>query len=121
MPRISATINVETSIKIHENAINKKKSHAQYIRELIDVGLRIEELSIQRTTNGETKSSDLDNDNVDSLIKTLLKINLRCGVESLTLTRCLVDGLLSEKSMEYLSAAKQKSEVYVDGLFKECI
>jgi len=118
MPRISATLDTETFNKIKTNSKSKKKTVSEYIRELIEIGLKIEEISTQNEANNGVSKNEFD---MDDMIKTILKISLRCGVESLSLIRCLVDGLLPEKSTEYLSIAKQKSEIYVEGLLKERI
>src|SRR5690349_5315338 len=115
MPRIFATVDTETYNQLATHAKNKKKKLAHYIREFLEIALKIEEIAAQNDTHNNQAKSEL---NREDDIKTLLKTSLRCEVESLYLIRCLTHDLLAKTSAEYLQTAKQKAEAYVEGLLQ---
>jgi len=97
--------------------IRAEKHHhpiAQTTRELVDLGLKIEEAaaSSDKHINGD----DILNTLVE--LKMMLKTNLLWALETRLLSRFLTEhhaDTLPEKRIEILSLYKQKAQEYVDG------
>ncbi len=111
MNKISIRFYNKTLQKLQENAAKKEIPLAQYVRELVEVALRIEEISANINTKNETDAP------TDS--QTLWKNNLCWTLESLYLTRCLMNDLLPKVSEQYLTTAKQKAQSFVENLLDE--
>jgi hypothetical protein len=115
MNRISITFYEEVFSKLQKYADEKKISIAQFVREMVDIGLRVQEIS---NKNDQENKKDMVLEKLDEMQK-LIKNNMISGYENLYLTRYSVLNL-PEKSEEELDGviekAKIKSKAYIEGL-----
>ncbi len=75
MPRICITFHQEMLHQLHMKAKHKKITVSQYIRELIEIGLKIEEMAEQKEVNGSSKMKETE---MPDELKLLWKNSLRC-------------------------------------------
>lgn len=117
MPRTSITFDTETFSKLHITAKNKKITLSSYVRELVAIGLKVEDMSQNKAEN-DSEKSDFTLSNEE---KMLWKNCLLWQRESLYLVRNLVKDLLKKNNQTSLDNAKQSAQMYVDGLLQEQI
>jgi metal-responsive CopG/Arc/MetJ family transcriptional regulator len=121
MKRISVSFYDEIHEKLEERMKNGgTPSVAQCVRELVDLGLRIE------ASAKEVKKKDEENDVMTSVLelKKLLKNTLKWSLEGRLLARFLVKNHPSsddEKRDKILDEYKSSANNYVDGLYGEKI
>jgi hypothetical protein len=119
MERLTISFYDEIAQKLNKRAAKKNISVAQYIRDLVNIGLRVEEMSEQK------KSENDGNDPLQAELETLKKLQrkgLDSSYESLYIVRHILINLLEEdpkKHVEILDMAKVKSKSFVDGLLGE--
>ena len=115
MNQISVTFSKKLEGKLRQNAKKKDLSISQYIRELVEIGLQVEEAATKNLTqnsNSETQSSPLD----------LWENSLTWELESRYLLRFLVEQASLDdklKAKYILDTAKTKAEAFVKGLLKQ--
>jgi hypothetical protein len=116
MDRITISFQPETYKKLQDNAENKKITINQYVRDLVDIGLRVEEAASKNEGDKNSVSDKLDD------IKDFIKKHMTASYENLYLTRYIVTKA-AEKEQEENSTALQKSKdkstSFVGGLFEE--
>lgn len=115
MKQIPVAFDKNTEEKLRKNSKKKDMKLAQYIRSLVDVGLRVEEISEQNASS-EGKSN-LTNEL--EFHKKLFHKDLLSGYETLYLTRYILSLLPEEKPGEHnktLDTAKLKAQSFVEGL-----
>jgi hypothetical protein len=116
MKRINVTFYDEIIEKIKARTQAKKcGSIAQSIRELIDLGLRIEE-SANQQSEGQEDKDEL------SIVVDVMKSNLRWTLESLLIIRQLLEQVSdnsSEQSSETLLRCKEQALNHVKKMFVE--
>jgi len=116
MQRISIAFYDEIHAKLTERAKQKNISIAQYVRDLVGIGLRVEAMTEQKDT---TNSSDEKLNSEMSAYKKLIRRDLDSSYETLYIVRHILINLLEEdpdKHAEILNTAKVKSRSFVDGL-----
>lgn len=122
MKRITITFYPEIMEQLEKRVEEKKlQTVSQCIRELVELGLKIEAAASQKTNE-----NDFDNEEVLLLndIKKLLKHNLTWSMESRLLDRFIVENQLNlseTKTRELLDTYKEKAQAHVSGLFDESI
>jgi hypothetical protein len=125
MTRLSISFYIDVSNKLHENAAHKQISIAHYVRDLVDIGLRVEEAAAQKKYGDNNHRSE-----VDELgdLKKLWENDLSWLLESLYLIRYLIRHLPHSEELspedknqtdDIISMAKNKAQSYVKGLFCE--
>ena len=118
MQRISISFFEETYQIISERAEQKKLSIANYIRNLVELGLKVEDMSSENSSSEEESPIQKDL----NILKKLLKKNLIAELESRMLTRYLTlhcsEGS-EEDNREALRKAKETSEALVEGMLEE--
>ena len=116
MTRINVTFYDEIFEKLQTRTKNKKcGSIAQSIRELIDLGFRVEDAANQENTT-ESEPNDLN------FITDILKNNMRLTVESLLINRQLIQEILeknNDESTEILRKCKEQALMHVKKMFSE--
>lgn len=115
MSKITIIFTEDIYQKLNDNAKNKKISTSQYIRNLIDVGLRVEEFS-DKNEKGNDQNIMLEK--LDE-IHNFIKKGIISGCENLYLTRYSVlnlPGKSEEELDRVIEKAKIKSKAYVEGL-----
>ncbi len=122
MPRITITFPKDVFNKLQENATQKEIKIAHYVRNLTDIGLRVE-VAAAKQENIKGDRAELS----DS--KSLYENNLSWLLESLYLIRYLIrclavdENLLAEDSQSYsndvIVKAKEKAQSYVDKLLEK--
>lgn len=116
MNQISITFPKKTKEKLHQNAQQKEIAIAQYIRDLVDIGLRVEEMSAQKKTDGDKPDpliAEFD------LFKKLLQKDLVSSYEMLYLIRYILTKMPEKTPGEYhtfLDQAETKAQSFVAGL-----
>jgi hypothetical protein len=119
MNQISITFPKKTKEKLYQNAQQKEITIAQYIRDLVDIGLRVEEMSAQKKIDGdkpEPLMAELD------LFKNLLKKDLVSSYEMLYLVRHILTKMPEKTAGEldaFAEEARIRSRSFVDGLFDQ--
>ncbi len=96
---------------------NRLKSISECVRELVDLGLRIEESASKSTE----KEDEIDLLTAVLELKNLLKNNLSWSLESRLLTRFLVEtnpADTQENKISILEQCKNKAQNHVDELVK---
>lgn len=119
MERITVSFYDEIVQKMTERATKKNISLAQYVRDLVSIGLRVEEMSEQK--NSENDGDDSLQRELDAL-KKLQRKSLDSSYESLYIVRHILINLLEKdpaRHTEILDTAKIKSKSFVDGLVGE--
>lgn len=117
--RINVTFYDETYEKIEERmTINKVKSIAHCIRELVDLGLKVEE-SMKKNTDNPGK-----NDAITMLadLKNQMKINLTWLVETRLLARYMVENFPDSEradNVEILKKYKETAILHVEKILLE--
>lgn len=116
MQRITISFHDENFEKLKIRAEKHNHPVAQTARELVDLGLKIEDAA---SSDKQTHSNDL----TDSLVelKTMMKANLLWVLETRLLSRFLIENhanTVPEKRMEILNLYKQKAQEYVDGFIR---
>jgi hypothetical protein len=114
MHKISIRFYNDTFHKLQETSTKKEIPFAQYVRELIEIGLRVEEISANYDDKNKKNNVNLSTDS-----KILWKNNLLWSLESLYLIRCLMNDLLPNMSEQYLNTAKQKAQTSIEVLLRE--
>lgn len=95
---------------------NRSKSIAQQVRELVDLGLKVE-AAAQKSGDGSADDSS------EKLIK-MLKQNLIWMLETRLLSRHLVEKLPNENNqinLDLLETYKEKANNYVEGLVNAAV
>ncbi|HEX4045629.1 MAG TPA: hypothetical protein VHZ76_08190 [Gammaproteobacteria bacterium] len=119
MKRLSISFDDKTYGKLEEKVQGRGiKSVAQYVRELVDLGLRIEEAR----SNNEGNQEENKIEKLLHEIKNLLKNTLNWSLETRFLARFLVEAqhqLNDEKRADILAKCKESSQQYVSGLYGE--
>ena len=109
MPRLNLLFSETYFARLQENAAKKGVSLAHYARDLIDVGLHVEEITAQ-----QMDANDAPKKAVSRLgDKELWKNSLACVLESRYLLRYLVDNLAHvprEKRELVLTTVKEKAQ-----------
>lgn len=117
MERINVSFSEEVYEKLEaRRQAMRQKSLAEGVRELVDLGLKIEESAKQNNDN------EAENDM--KLLCEMLKNNLIWSMETRLLTRFLVENSSlsnQEKILEILDKYKEKATDHVKGLFREDI
>ena len=114
-------INISFSKEVYEKLEARRhamgqKSLAEGVRELVDLGLKIEESA--------KKNNDKEDENDIKLLREMIKNNLIWSMETRLLTRFLVENSApsnQEKMLEILDKYKEKATDHVKGLFREDI
>lgn len=110
MRRINMTFPDSYFVQLQENAAKKGVSVVQYLRNLVGIGLQVEEATTQQTATSSTKNNALS---CLSDTKSLGKNMLPPVLESLYLIRYLVDSLDHQPTKEredMLNRAKEKAQ-----------
>jgi hypothetical protein len=123
MPRISITFYKDVFNQLQGNATQKQISIAHYVRDLVDIGLRVEEAAAKNAyADGSQKSE------IDELgdLKKLWENDLSWLLESLHLIRYLIRHLVHNEKLSpeenrhhtdgIINKAKDKAQSYVNGL-----
>lgn len=116
MKRISITFYDELVDLLESNAKEKNISLAQYVRKLVEVGLKVETYSNQQNETQNSIEDQFENLKLD-LQKWLQKI-LVADYESLYLLRYMIPQMLGkekEKHLEFMKKAKLHAEGFVHG------
>jgi hypothetical protein len=127
MTRLSITFYNDIFNQLQEKAVQKHIPIAHYVRDLVDIGLRVEEAAAQKKYGDNNHKSE-----VDELgdLKKLWENDLSWLLEALYLIRYLIrhlphsEELLPEdknQTDDIISMAKNKAQSYVNGLFCEKI
>ena len=115
MNRINVSFYDETYEKIEARMkSNSVKSIAHCVRELVDIGLKIEEAAQKNSQNQQEDQSEK--------LMEMLKNNLIWMLETRLLTRYMVEKLPEkngDNSRDILDSYKDKSISYVNGMLKE--
>ncbi len=121
MKRITVTFYDEINVQLEERAKkNGLDSVSQCVRELVELGLKIEaaaEKSVEQTDENDIKKS------LDEL-KNYIKSSLTWSLETRLLTRFLVEkhpGEMAEDKSEILQKYKASASNYVEGLYGDKI
>lgn len=114
MKRINITFYDETLEKLKVRTDEKRcGSIANSVRELVDLGLRIEEAAEQKG-RGESESDGL------SIMINLMKSNVRWTLETLLITRLAIEELVEstgKNPSELLENCKEKAMLHVQKIF----
>jgi hypothetical protein len=116
MNQIPVRIDKKTEEKLRAQAKEKDMKLSQYIRHLIEIGLRIEEMSKQQEQDKPHQNPILDE---LQLHKKWFQKNLQSSYETLYLTRYLLTHLPEEKTgdhHQFLDQAQTKAKAFVEGL-----
>jgi hypothetical protein len=123
MPRLSITFYNDIFNQLQEKAVQKHIPIAHYVRDLVTIGLRVEEAAAKKEMNSSPKIDELAN------LNQLWENNLSWLLEALHLIRYLIrtsthDGNLSAEENKSLSdgivtKAKEKAKFYVNDLLCE--
>lgn len=115
MERINISFSEEVYEKLEARQQRKnQKSLAEGVRELVDLGLRIEEAA--------EKDSNNEDENDTKMLREMLKNNLIWSMETRLLTRFLVENFSDndkDKVLEILDKYKEKATDHVKGLLRE--
>jgi hypothetical protein len=119
MPRLNLVFPDTYFAMLQANAAKQGVSIARYARDLMDMGLQVEEATAQqRAPNAEKDNAALNEDEV----KAWWKNSLLCALESRYLIRYLVDNLThqpDEKREAVLAAVKEKAQNLVSTLIPD--
>lgn len=119
MRRISVSFYDEIYEKMEKRSSKKNlASVAQSIRELVDLGLKVEEAATDSSEDNEENSLSA----LLSEIKNLLKNNLIWSLETRLLSRFLVENtseVESAKAIEVLGKYKEKAQNMINGMLHE--
>lgn len=122
MNRISITFYEEIMDKLEERKQKKGLSSiAQCVRELVELGLKIEEAASNKNGEEDTINEELQAINE---LKKLLKNNMNWAMETRLLSRFLVENMPNsdkENNVEVLEKYKEKATAHVSGLLNEDI
>lgn len=116
MKQICITFDDELQEKLRRNAKDKNMKLGQYIRNLVDLGLRVEEMSAQKKTGDDKPDpliSELD------LFKNLLQKDLVSSYEMLYLIRHILTKMPEKTPGEHRTFSDQaetKAQSFVAGL-----
>lgn len=119
MDRITIAFYPETFAKLTEGAAKKKTSIAHYVRELVDMGLKIEELSAKKDNEKPDKNA------IETLLElqqSLLKKEFIANYESLYLTRYILANLPEKTPGDHqkmLDGAKLKAQSLLEILLED--
>jgi hypothetical protein len=116
MNQIPVRIDKKTEEKLRTQAKEREMKLSQYIRHLIEIGLKIEEMSKQQEQNKSNHNPILDE---LQLHKKWFQKSLQSSYETLYLTRYLLAHLPEEKAGEhhqFLEQAQTKAKALVEGL-----
>jgi hypothetical protein len=116
MKQICITFDDELQEKLRRNAKEKNTKLGQYIRNLVDLGLRVEEMSAQKKAEGD-KPDPLTEE--FALFKKLLQKNLVSSYEMLYLIRHILTKMPEKTPGEHRAFADQaetKAQSFVAGL-----
>ncbi len=107
MSRYTVRFDSETAKKLEQNAVKKKIAIAHYIRNLVDIGLRVEEAN-----SDKNKDSD-----ADKMRKELQLKSYKASIETLLIIRRLVGYTNNTKdnSEDILKCVSEKAQAYIDG------
>lgn len=116
MKQIPIGFDKKTEEKLRKNSKERDIKLAQYVRSLVEIGLRVEEMSEQKANKQNAKDELLD-----ELIfhKKLLQKGLVSNYESLYLIRYILAHLPEDKLGEHnqmLDNAQMKAKSLVEGL-----
>ncbi len=119
MHRINVTFSNEIFEKVKLASEKKQISYGQYVRDLVEIGLKVEEAAAQSNNQNNLKSNE-----IESLgeLKILWKNNLSWLLETRYLIRYLIENSSTEnreKQIEILDKAKEKALSFVQGLLHE--
>ena len=115
MSQISISFDPKTEERIRKNAQISDMTVASYVRKLVDIGLRVEEMS------AHSEGGQPDENSILAELKKLACRSLTANFETLYLQRYLLTQLPEEKAgthNEMLDKAKLKAQSYVDGLLR---
>jgi hypothetical protein len=119
MIRISITFYDEVHEKLKDGANKKNVSLAQHIRELVEIGSRVEESAAKKQDGDAGELNKIDNLNE---LKSLWKNSLSWGLETRYLIRYLVENM-SEKNKDViadiLKKSTDKADSFVSALLHE--
>jgi hypothetical protein len=123
MPRFTMTFYANEFDQLQINATQKQIPIAQYVRDLVAIGLRVEDAAAKKTQDDNTKKSEIDE---LGDVKKLWESDLSWLLESLYLTRYLVRHLMHNANLslednqshldDIINRAKDKAQSYVNGL-----
>mgnify|MGYP001197131955 FL=1 len=113
MPRTSLVIPQYIYDKVEENAKTNNLTISQYLRKLIELGLRVEEMSGEKNNSDEPPLLTAEE---AQIYKKVLKKGLTINYEMLQLARHIIIALKEDKAESILQASKEKAESFVEGL-----
>jgi len=112
MERITVSFHDELYKTLEKNSEQKKIALAKYVRDLVEIGLRIEEM----TAESDEKKSGLNG--LDA-IKKMLESDLKATQEILYMTRYIIVNLPNgnaQKHDEIRSEARVRAKAFVEGM-----
>ncbi len=116
MKQISIGFDKRTEEKLRKNAKERDLKLAHYVRSLVDIGLRVEEMSEQKSAKKNDEGVLLDE---LMFHKKLLQKGLLSNYESLYLIRYILAHLPEDKPGEHnqmLDNAQMKAKSLIEGL-----
>ncbi len=118
MKRITVTFYDEINAQLEERAKrNGLDSVSQCVRELVELGLRVEAAA----EKSETENEEDETKKLLDELKIFMKSNLTWSLETRLLTRFLVEkhpSELSDNKTEILQKYKASANDYIEGLYK---
>src|SRR5690242_7472308 len=120
MEQITVRFYEETYNKLSEFAQKKKMELAPYIRQLVELGLRIEEMSEQKTEGDNNSDNAIEN--TLHLHQKLLEKDLTSTYEMIYLIRYILASLPEKSAGDHakiLEGAKTKAKAYVEVLLEQ--
>jgi hypothetical protein len=91
---------------------NGHKTISQCARELIDLGLRVEEAA-------SLQSEKKDGEGTPSLLFSMLKSNMAWSMEARLLSRFLVENIVEEGGLDYMAKAKEAAAKHIEKIVQE--
>jgi hypothetical protein len=126
MPRILVTLTQNVFDQLQENATQKQIPIARYARDLISIGLQVEEAVAKEGNSNNPKKNEIEK--FDDL-KVLWRNDLSWLLESLHLIRYLTHHMIYSENLssdenrnrtdEIIQKAKEKAQSYVEGLLAD--
>jgi hypothetical protein len=125
MPKTSIIFRDDVFNRLKKNAAERKISLAYHIRNLVSIGLQVEEASLRKEYDDNSDKNNREQNN----LKIIWENNLSWSLESVQLLRYLIrylihaENLSQEANKDYIdsiiSTAKEKAQTYVKGLLQE--
>jgi hypothetical protein len=119
MERITVSFSGETYEKIAKRADTKQMKVAAYVRQLVELGLRIEEMSEQKSSENQTKDPL---EKSLQLLQKLLQKEFTSNQETLYLVRYILTNIAEKNTGDHakmLDAAKVKAQTILEVILEE--